>query len=364
MTNVIVLGGGIVGLWTAEVLNARGHKVTVRTAVPPEATSSSAAACVITPLLPWEPDHPEFLKAWGWYRRTIAHYRNIDSNRAPHEHFLEPMPSYECGFEDGGIRYLEKGFSIKKFAHLPFTHVDIIPLKPSIFVNNHVNDRQELSFCAKFVADFCNTEVFLAWLYTELQRRGVTFQLGAVYSLDEIRAFDADVVFNCMGFNSRHVFSDDSLYYVRGQSMFVDSDNVSAPYFGIAAGHHAVFKHRRGYYLGSYFLEKEQRIRLLPQQIEYQLSIDFTRGPYAELCERLGFEIPSVDLNHIRRVNTGIRPYRLDGPRIEAEPFGKDTGSKSLRLVHNYGHGAHGWTIGYATAEDAVNIAEVKGWLQ
>jgi glycine/D-amino acid oxidase-like deaminating enzyme len=27
-------------------------------------------------------------------------------------------------------------------------------------------------------------------------------------------------------------------------------------------------------------------------------------------------------------------------------------------LVHNYGHGAHGWTIGYASAREAVDLAE------
>jgi hypothetical protein len=29
-----------------------------------------------------------------------------------------------------------------------------------------------------------------------------------------------------------------------------------------------------------------------------------------------------------------------------------------VKIVHNYGHGAHGWTIGYATSLHAVNLAE------
>src|SRR3954451_25191861 len=132
MSQTVVIGGGIVGLWTAEVLNSRGHDVTVRTANPPASSYSSAAACVITPLLPWNPYQPEFLTAWGRYRRTIAKFRSVDEGRDPRERFLEPMPSYECGFEEKGERFLEKGFNVTKFNHLPFAKVDILPLDPPV----------------------------------------------------------------------------------------------------------------------------------------------------------------------------------------------------------------------------------------
>ena len=79
MSNVIVLGGGIIGLWTAEVLSTRGHKVTIRTRQSVDATSSSAAACVITPLFPseWAPKGQKFLTAWGAIPKD---YRQVSSN--------------------------------------------------------------------------------------------------------------------------------------------------------------------------------------------------------------------------------------------------------------------------------------------
>lgn len=364
MSHAVVLGGGIVGLWTAEVLSSRGHQVTIRSAHPPEFTFSSAAACVITPLLPWEPNDPRFVIAWGRYKRTIAKFREIDAGRAPNDRFIEPMPSYECGYEEEGKKFLEKEFNIDKFNHLPFTAIEIIPLNPPVQIKNYTNDTQTNTFCAKFLADFCNTEVFLAWLHGELVNRGVIFEYSQVQSLNEIKNFQADVVFNCMGFGSSKIFPDDSLYHVRGQSMFVDADRLNGPFFGIASGHHAIFKHRRGFYLGSYFIEKENIVRSYPHSMEYELSMEFANGPYKVLCNRLGFQIPEIDFNRIRRVNTGIRPYRPEGPRVEVDEILANSATQPIKLVHNYGHGAHGWTIGYATAEDAVNAAEVRGWLK
>jgi glycine/D-amino acid oxidase-like deaminating enzyme len=65
----------------------------------------------------------------------------------------------------------------------------------------------------------------------------------------------------------------------------------------------------------------------------------------------VGVEPPTIPLHRIERVNNGVRPFRRSGPRVEIERcFGKT-------IVHNYGHGAHGWTIGYAAAKEAAVLA-------
>jgi glycine/D-amino acid oxidase-like deaminating enzyme len=362
MSHTVVLGSGIVGLWTALTLSERGHQVTVISPLEPSSTFSSAAAAVITPLLPWDHDHPSFVRSWGWYRRTIDRFRLLDSVQPASAKLLESMPSYECGFELAGERVLEKGFGLERFRHLPFTAVDVVELSPPVIVENHPGETHECTFCAHFVADFCNTERFLEFLRGRLLKFGTRFIRHAVRSLDDALLSDTDVVFNCMGFDSTTLFPDDSLYHVRGQSMFMDIEDDGGPYFGVASGHHAIFKHRHGVYLGSYFIEGEREARTYPAKTEYDYSLRFAATAYKTICSRLGLPPARLDPQRIRRVSTGIRPYRPNGPRIEVDRMLLTNGS-GLRVIHNYGHGAHGWTIGAATSEDAVNLAETMGWM-
>jgi len=45
------------------------------------------------------------------------------------------------------------------------------------------------------------------------------------------------------------------------------------------------------------------------------------------------------------------RPFRAQGPRIEAERMGRKT------IVHNYGHGGSGWSLSWGSAERALSLA-------
>jgi len=49
------------------------------------------------------------------------------------------------------------------------------------------------------------------------------------------------------------------------------------------------------------------------------------------------------------------RPFRAQGPRIEAERVGRRT------IVHNYGHGGSGWSLSWGSAELAVRLALATG---
>jgi hypothetical protein len=328
--NCMVLGGGIIGLWTADILSSRGHNVVVISKTTYVSTTSAAAVCVLTPFFPGDPTTDSFKIRLSWARDTLKHIQAVDLKG----HFLEKIPCFEFGFGD----MLESDFPVSKLDYLDFSKFRRVDLDSLIAGSD---------FAVGFDCHLCNTSIFLPWIYESLVLRGVKFIYRILDSFDELLKLDTDIIFNCLGFPN--LVNDPELYPVQGQSMFIPVDVQPLPHFGVGQGHHAVFKHRRGFYIGSYFIE--DLAGEIPREDLYLRSIEFVQGPFPDLCRSVGFEPPCINLNQIVRVNNGVRPFRRSGPRVELENIGEK------KLVHNYGHGAHGWTIGYASAREAVSLA-------
>lgn len=54
----------------------------------------------------------------------------------------------------------------------------------------------------------------------------------------------------------------------------------------------------------------------------------------------------------IIRHGVGLRPVRKGGPRIEVEKV------DGVSIVHNYGHGGHGYQASFGCAETAVKLVD------
>jgi glycine/D-amino acid oxidase-like deaminating enzyme len=59
--------------------------------------------------------------------------------------------------------------------------------------------------------------------------------------------------------------------------------------------------------------------------------------------------------DRIIEMNVCTRPFRPEGPRIEAERIG------GKAVVHNYGHGGSGWSLSWGSGQIAVNMAKQAG---
>jgi glycine/D-amino acid oxidase-like deaminating enzyme len=55
------------------------------------------------------------------------------------------------------------------------------------------------------------------------------------------------------------------------------------------------------------------------------------------------------------KVTVCLRPFRPAGPRLEAERFG------GKAVIHNYGHGGSGWSLGWGCADEASALARTGG---
>lgn len=339
MVKAVILGAGIVGLCTAEILSRRDVEVEVVTNASPLQTTSASAVAVLTPFFPGSPELPAYQRSMAWAKETLAMLEALQLR----EPFLERVQCFEFGLGE----FVEDGFHVEKLLTPEFEtfgvsirRYPLLQFKPSI---------GEYDFSVGFNCRLCNTGVFIPQFVKLLQKRGVQFRELTLKSVGEVDALSGDVFFNCLGSGS--IFPDSDSYPVLGQSMFIPSSARTRNVFGIGAGHHAVFSHRKGFYIGSYFLTNETGS--VPRADLYEQSIDFVQNAFPLLCERADVECPRIDLTRIAMVKSGIRPFRSTGPRVELSNLNGRT------LVHNYGHGAHGWTIGYASAAHAVSLIDL-----
>ncbi len=77
----------------------------------------------------------------------------------------------------------------------------------------------------------------------------------------------------------------------------------------------------------------------------------------------LRFPVPPIpaiqpiraELERLERITVCTRPFRAQGPRIEAERLGDKL------VVHNYGHGGAGWSLSWGSAAMAASLALTDG---
>lgn len=71
--------------------------------------------------------------------------------------------------------------------------------------------------------------------------------------------------------------------------------------------------------------------------------------------QRQAFAPLLTDPGRLSRITVCTRPFRAQGPRIEAEMVGEK------RVVHNYGHGGSGWSLAWGSAAAARDLALAGG---
>ncbi|KAJ5333051.1 D-amino-acid oxidase [Penicillium brevicompactum] len=213
-------------------------------------------------------------------------------------------------------------------------------------------------------APILNTDKSLAYLMVLVQRKGATLETRKIKDLREsgpqlLKDYKADVIVNATGLGAKKLFNDEDVYPVRGAIRRVD--NVR----------HGQFRHLNDAYLvpaqigpdglpsktvfivprsddilyvGSIIQPHNGEMNLTPDSPEVQ-----------QMWNRAGDFMPSLRHAAFRNHFTfaqGLRPFTKKNVKVRAdEDFG-------FPLVHNYGHGGSGWTLGVGTAHTAVCIVE------
>ncbi len=205
-----VLGGGIMGLTTARLLQERGWSVTIHAkALSPDTTSDVAGGLwAPTSVFRLGDETPEFLAQF------------VEALRYSHDVF-----SKQAG-RGIGVNWVENYYlSRERNQPRDFYYLDRWPeLFPSIAELSPGEHPFSAPYALRHLSLLIEPAIYLPRLMGEIRQAGGTIEQREMRGLDDVLALSQPVVFNCTGLGARELFGDTELTPVRGQLAFMPAD--------------------------------------------------------------------------------------------------------------------------------------------
>ncbi|XP_060062704.1 D-aspartate oxidase-like [Ylistrum balloti] len=181
---------------------------------------------------------------------------------------------------------------------------------------------------------------YLPWLMEKFVSHGGKTLKRKVNDLKEFQGGPYAVVVNCTGLGSQELVKDEKIHPVRGQLIRLDAPWIN---FWIYTDH------------GAYILPNAEFVAIggVRQDGRSDLAVDpEDRKGILERCYEMW---PPLKGGKIIGEWVGLRPSRSP-LRLEKESIRSPGGV--LKVVHNYGHGAHGITLSWGTGKDAARLVK------
>ncbi|MCW3841954.1 FAD-binding oxidoreductase [Micromonospora yasonensis] len=311
-TDVVVVGGGVIGMTAAVTLQQRGARVTVLAADDPADTVSTVAAAV------WYPSHtdqdPRVLR---WARETHTELGRQAADGVP-------------GVVDRPTRMLLR----RPYAGPPWW---------AEACGDLVAETAPPPYTAllRFTAPTVEMTPYLTWLRQRLEAGGGRVLRRRVRRLAD--AFEiAPTVVNATGLAAGQLAADPAVHPARGHVVLVANPGltVSVRDEDDPAGITYVHPRRHDVVLGG----------------TYQRGVGHTApdpDTAVAIRRRCVALVPELADAPVLGERIGLRPARHGGPRVEVDP----ASPPGSRLVHAYGHGGAGVTLSWGSAAEVADLA-------
>lgn len=309
--DVIVVGGGIIGLTAAVRLQQRGARVTVLARDEPGRTVSSIAAAV------WYPTHTDAdPRVLAWAAATFDEFGRQAGDGVPA--VLMRRTRMLLRHPDPVLPWWAPaaGEVILAGAPPPYTG--------------------QLSFTVPLV----EMDPYLAWLAHRVTAAGGRIVRRELTRLDDA-LIEAPIVVNAAGLAGGALGGDGAVFPARGHVVLVANPGltVSVRDEDDPAGVTYVHPRSRDVVLGGTYEPGRWDLRPDP-------------GVREAILRRCTALVPQLAGAVVRGERVGLRPARHGGPRVEAQrvPGGG-------RIVHAYGHGGAGMTLSWGCADEISALA-------
>ncbi|MFC7671836.1 FAD-dependent oxidoreductase [Mycolicibacterium sp. GCM10028919] len=313
---VVVVGAGIIGLTAAIRLLEGGHGVRMVAAEPPAATTSAIAAAV------WFPTHvgpPERVSRWGSEAFTVLVEQA--ARGVPGLVMRESLQLYRTPPGEPGWTTALDTVRAATAGELP----------------------EGYAYGLRFTVPLAEMPLYLPWLQRRMLDLGGTFSQQRIDALDEVAA-GSDVVVNCTGLGARTLVGDRSVHPVRGRIVRVTNPGLSLSVRDEdhPAGRAYVHPRTRDCVLGGTLDEGA-----------WDTSVDLAAGE--AIVERCRDLVPELRDARVLEHVVGLRPGRPTVRLEEDEPL-----ASGVRVIHDYGHGGAGITLGWGCAREVVDLVDSR----
>ncbi|MEU1488768.1 FAD-dependent oxidoreductase [Streptomyces sp. NPDC005776] len=304
-SDVIVVGGGVIGLTTAMVLARRGHRVRVWSAAPAAATTSAVAGAL------WWPYRIEPQDSVGdWSLTSLRWYEELAARP-----------------QETGVRLVDGLHRGERLASLgPWA--------------GQLNGAVETAEGLRCRLPLLDMPVHLEWLEGRVEAAEGAVERRTVVSFDEAAAEAATVV-NCTGLGARELVPDSGVRPVRGQLVLVENPGIEEWYTEADPASSET----------TYFFPQPGRLVLGGTAGADDWGTVPDPRTAQEIVARCARVRPEIAGARVIGHRVGLRPARDAGVRIEAEAL-----PGGGRLVHNYGHGGAGVTVAVGCAQAAARL--------
>ncbi|XP_071551348.1 D-aspartate oxidase [Panulirus ornatus] len=325
MVRVVVVGGGVSGVGTALALLKRQPQchLTILAQDFSPATTGDGAAGLWEPYLTGETPYDKVgqwsLGTWKlfseWWRSGLARKMGVN--------LLQ------------GAIVGEEDCRIEPWHHLAFYCKDLTQEQCM-----QINPKYRSGF--KLASMTGEVSKFLPVLLEEVKSLGGRLEVRRVSSLQEAAA-EADLVINCAGLGSRDLVPDPTVYPCRGQVI-----RVRAPWIG-------EFLCDIATELSTYIIANTDTVVLGGTHQNHDWRLDVDPNDSQTIWDNCTTLMPSLKRAEVVQEWVGLRPCRKEGVRLEADEILLD--SRTVPVVHNYGHGGCGVTLFWGCGQEAAAIA-------
>jgi D-amino-acid oxidase len=311
--HVVVLGAGVVGLTAAVRLLEAGAQVDVVTAGAPQSTTSWLAAAV------WYPTYvgpPREVSRWGRDTYEVLARQAVDG-----------VP---------GVRMLD---SLALYRRPP-QHEDWMDAVGAVRPAAADELPPGYAHGLRFVVPLVEMPAYLPWLVGLVEQLGGRLRRQQVQSLDELCGPDVDVLVNCSGLAARRLAGDDSVVPVRGQIVKVSNPGLT---LSVRDEEHP---------LGRAYVHPRTADCILGGTLDVGRWDTEPDPAVAEsILRRCRDLVPELAAAEVLEHVVGLRPGR---PEVRLEE--SERAPSGTRVVHDYGHGGAGITLGWGCAADAAEL--------